>query len=322
MHPLHHRIKPLNWRGGPDLPIGMTAPQYVLMNSTLYVGGGQTTKDEDNFRHHIFEYSPPDNGRIKWKCPFPPCPTKFFGLGELNEKVVVIGGERNADDDQIVITGEVFVLDGHNLWRSDVIPAMKTSRSRPCIVSFKQCIAACGGIVTDDHGEKVCSSAVEVYRAGDKEWFKVTSLPNPRAALRVSIIYKTAYFLGGYYPNLSSSGETDCISIELENLFQSDNGAQRYWNDQFQEIPFKSSTPANLCGSLLTIGGLNQDQQPQQMDTIYAYCPTVKEWYLVDKLPVRLSSATAITLSDGELMVLGGKTSRGRSASVYIGSLE
>ena len=318
MHPLHHRIKRLNWRDGPILPLGMTAPQYVLINSTLYVGGGQTTDDEDSFRHNIFEYNPQNDGRLNWTCPFPPCPTKFFGLGELNGKVVVVGGEQ---DDQI-ITGEVFMMDDHNKWRNNIIPAMKTPRSRPSIVSFKGCIAACGGIVHDNQSKKVCSSAVEVFRSGDRVWFEVTPLPNPRAALRVTIIYKTAYFLGGYYPSLSSSGETDCISIELENLFQSDKGAQRHWNNQFQETPHKSSTPANLCGSLFAIGGLNQDQPPQQMDTIYAYCFIVKEWNLIDRLPVRLSSATAITLSNGELMVLGGKTSKGRSANVYIGSLE
>ena len=300
----------------------MTAPQHVLINSTLYVGGGQTTDDENSFRHHIFEYSPSDGGRNNWKCPFPPCPPKYFGLGELKEKVVVVGGECDAEDNQIIITGEVFVLDGSNIWRSDVIPAMITPRSRSCVVSFKGCIAACGGMVNDnnDSHSKKCSSAVEIYRSGDKEWFEVNSLPRPRAALRVSIIHKTAYFLGGYYPSLSSSGEADCIGIELENLLQSDKGVQRCWKDQFQETPYKSSAPANLCGSLLAIGGVNK---AQQMDTIYAYCPNVKEWHLIDKLPVQLSSATAITLSNGELIVLGGKTNRGRrSASIYIGSLE
>ena len=317
-------MKSLKWKEGPALPSGMTAPQYVLIKSTLYVGGGQTTNDENSIRHLLFEYSPPNDDnplRNNWKCPFPPCPTKYFGLGELNEKVVVVGGEHDTEDNQTIITGEVFVVDESIVWRSDEIPAMITPRSRSCVVSYKGCIAACGGKV---HGNKdcQCSSAVEVYSSGDKEWFAVNSLPKPRAALRVSIIHKTAYFVGGYFPSLASSGEPDCICIELEDLFQSDKGAQRYWNDEFHETPYKSSTPANLCGSLLALGGLSEGQTLRRMDTIYAYSPMVRDWCLIDKLPVQLSSATAITLSNGEIMVLGGKTSGGRSANVYIGSLE
>lgn len=296
--------------------MGMTAPQCVLFKSSLYVGGGQTLNTDREFRSLIFEYDMSNRNGMQWKCPFIQCPTMYFGLSELNGKLVVVGGEREAEDKQAIITGEVFVPEENNTkWSGDIIPAMKTPRIRACVVSFKGSIAACGGI---ESSNRECSSAVEVYRSGDKEWCVVTSLPVPRAALRVSIIHKTAYFLGGFYPRLAHPGKPTCIGIDLEDLFQADVTVRRCWNDTIRDAPCYSSTPASLCGSLIALGGLGESQT----DAIYAYSPVVNEWYLIDKLKIKLSSATAITLPNGELIVLGGKTGDDRNTDVYIGSLE
>ena len=320
MHPLHHRARPIKWRRGPPLPMGMTAPQCVFIKSSLYVGGGQTLQSDKDYRSLIFEYDTSDSNGDKWKSPFSTCPTVYFGLGELNENLVIVGGEREVENNQTCITGDVFVLvEGGTDWSSEIIPALKTPRIRSCVVNYKGCIAACGGLVGSN---RECSSAVEVYRNEGQEWCTVTPLPVPRAALRVSIIHKTAYFLGGFFPNLSGSGKPNCMSIELEDLFQTNERKQRKWNDKFQDSPCESPTPASLCGSLITLGGL--DHQGSHTKSIYAYSPAINKWHLIDELPIKLSCATAITLTSGELFVLGGRrgAGEGRNNDVYIGSLE
>ena len=327
IHPLHHRVQHLEWRPGPSLPMGMTAPQCVLIKSSLYVGGGQTVSTEKDSRNLIFEYDTLESNGERWKCPFLPSPTVYFGLGELNDKLVIVGGEKEAEDKHSFITGDVFVpVNGSTGWTSDVIPPLKKPRIRSCIISYKGCIAACGGLEEGTGNARKCSSAVEVYRSEDQEWCTVASLPVPRAALRVSIIHKTAYFLGGFFPDLSGPGKPNCMSIELEDLFQDDMNSQRKWNDEFQDCPYESSTPASLCGSLIAVGGVDR-QASSHTKAIYAYSPAMKKWYLIDELPVKLSTATAITLTSGELIVLGGKLRGGtsdkdRNKDVYIGSLE
>lgn len=304
--------------------MGMTAPQCVFIKSSLYVGGGQTVDAERDYRNLIFEYDTSESNGEKWKCPFSPSPTTHFGLGELNEKLVIVGGRIEAEDKQTSITGDVFVLvDGGTgcSWTSNVIPALNTPRIRSCVISYKGCIAACGGM---EGTNRECSDAVEVYRSESQVWCSVTPLPVPRAALRVSIIHKTTYLLGGFFPNLNGPGKPNCMSIELEDLFQDDMNNQRKWNNKFQDCPCESSTPASLCGSLVAIGGL--DHKGSYTKAIHAYSPAVDNWHLIDEFPINLSSATAITLTSGELVVLGGKFRGGgseddRNKDVYIGSL-
>jgi hypothetical protein len=305
--------------------MGMTAPQCVLIKSSLYVGGGQTVSEEKESKSLIFVYDSLESDSF-WKSPFSPSPTVFFGLGELNEKLVIVGGERETEDKHLFITGEVFVLEnGGTGWTHDVIPPLKKPRIRSCVISYKGCIAACGGLEEGTPNVKICSAAVEVYRSQGQEWCTVAPLPVPRAALRVATIHKTAYFLGGFYPDLSGPGKPNCMSIELEDLFQDDLKSQRKWNNKFHDCPFESSTPASLCGSLLAVGGM--DQTGSRTEAICAYSPAMNKWHQIDELPIKLSTATAVTLASGELVVLGGKLRPGasvkdRNKDVYIGSLE
>lgn len=316
MHPLHHRARSIKWREGPCLPVGMTAPQCVLIKSNLYVGGGQTVTEDRDYRSMIFEYNTSESIREMWKSPFQQCPTMYFGLGELDGRLVIVGGKSVSPDNKTTLTGKVHVLNDKGEWDSDVIPAMRVPRMRSCVVGFKSCIAACGGLEID----KDCSSAVEIYRSGSEEWCTVSPLPVPRAALRASIIHETAYFMGGFFPSLTSPGMPNCIGIDLDDLFQADNTIRRNWNDKYCDSPCKSSTPASLCGSLVTLGG--QEGQNSQTRSIYAYSSAMRVWHLIDELPVQLTSATAITLPNGELVVLGGRRGEGRNTDVYIGSLE
>ena len=302
----------------------MTAPQCICIDSTIYVGGGQTVNTDKELRRTIFEYDTTGNDGNSWKTRFPKCPTMHFGLGELDGKVVVVGGQRESQEDkeQMVITAEVFVLDGTRMWSTDIIPSMNIARMRTCVVSYKGCLAACGGLV--DKGSRACSPTVELYRSKTKTWYVVESLPVARAALRATVINSTLYLMGGFYPDMTGVSEKDCVSLRLEDLFRFDSTVQISWNSHITNTPYHSSAPGNICGSLLTIGGASLNQQTQiSTDEICAYCPAVDKWHHVGNLPVSLSSATSITLASGEMVVLGGRlVGDSRNGNVYIGSLE
>ena len=276
---------------------------------------------DKELRQTIFEYDSTGNDGNIWKTRFPKSPTMHFGLGELEGKLVVVGGQREAEDKQMIITGEVFMLDETKEWSRDIIPPMKIPRMRACVVSYKgTCIAACGGL--EMNSSRDCSSEVEIYRSDIKEWCTVNPLPAPRAALRATIIHKTVYLLGGFFPDLTGVSERDCVSIDLENLFQADSTLPRLWKTDFAKTSYHSSAPANICGSLLTIGGAQNRPVQTLTDAICAYSPVMNKWYHIDNLPVKLCSATATTLSSGELVVVGGRLGEERNADVYIGSLD
>ena len=95
----------------------------------------------------IFEYDITGNNGNNWKTRFPKSPTMHFGLGKLVGKLVVVSGQREAEDKQMIVTAEVFMLDESKSWSRDIIPPMKIPRMRACVVSYKgHCIAACGGL--------------------------------------------------------------------------------------------------------------------------------------------------------------------------------
>ena len=299
----------------------MTAPQCVYIDSTLYIGGGQTVNTDKELRKTIFEYETTSDK--SWKTRFPKSPTMYFGLGELDGKLVVVGGQRETEDKEMVVTGEVFLLDGNQLWSSEIIPSMTCPRMRACVVSHKGCMAACGGLETKS--TKQCSSVVELYRSETKTWCIIEALPLRRAALRATVINKTLYLLGGFYPDLTGVSECDCLSIELEDLFRdhSSQPSHRSWRSDIAGTPYYSSAPGNICGTLLAIGGaLNRQNPSLTTDSISAYSPVVNKWYHIGSLPTNLSSATCCTLPSGELVVFGGRVSEDRNTQVYIGSLE
>ena len=275
---------------------------------------------DKGFRTTIFELDTSSNNGRNWTTRFPKCPTMYFGLGELDGNLVVVGGQQEDKDKQPIISAKVFVLDQKNSWSEDVIPPMNIPRMRACVVSFKGCIAACGGL--EANSSRDCSVAIEIYRPKRKEWCKITPLPAPRAALRTTVIDNMLYLLGGFYPDLTGVSERDCLCIELENLFLDDTSAPRSWNVDIAKTPYHSSAPANICGSLLAIGGALNQRTQTLTDAICAYSPIMNKWYQVDRLPIELSSATATTLSGGELVVLGGRVSEDRNVNVYIGSPE
>ena len=298
----------------------MTAPQCVCVDSSLYIGGGQTLNTDKELRRTIFEYDTKSNDGNSWKTTFPKCPTMHFGLGELDGKLVVVGGQKETEEKEMIITGNVFVIDENKWWRDDIVPSMKIARMRSCVVSYKGCLAACGGM--ESKSSKNCSSAVELYRPETKTWYVIEPMPVRRAALRATVIHKTLYLLGGFCPDLTGLSERDCQSIELESLFRDDSTASRSWQSGIADTPYHSSAPGNICGSLLTVGGAFNLQNPTLTDAICAYSPVVNKWHHIGNLPIRLSSTTTVTPSTGELVVIGGRLGEKRNATVYIGSLE
>ena len=105
----------------------------------------------------IFEYDITGNNGNNWKTRFPKSPTMHFGLGKLVGKLVVVSGQREAEDKQMIVTAEVFMLDESKSWSRDIIPPMKIPRMRACVVSYKgHCIVACGGL--EVKSSRDCSS--------------------------------------------------------------------------------------------------------------------------------------------------------------------
>lgn len=296
----------LTWREAEEIPFGMTAPQHVVIGSTLYVGGGQTKTTVSN--HRVLRYCTDSN---KWDS-LPPSPFVHFGLGQLAGKLVTVGG--SLEDNNTTVTGEVMQFSLESKSWVKIIDPMPTPRRRVCAVSYQSGIAACGGIETN----YVFSNVVEVYY--QEQWSVASSLPAPRAALGAMIKDNRVYLMGGFYPGLRKYDACqDCHSAELPVLFTACHSTK--WVS-LPSLPAVGTAAVSHCGTLLVMGGLH----PQSFTNsykIYAYSISVNAWVSIGKLPFGRSSMMVTSTYNGDILLMGGweeGSDSQRSTGVKIGS--
>ena len=79
----------VNWKRCARLPGSLCGGQTIVISGKVYCGGGVTGDDNECIVHC---YDPPQD---KWTT-LPPLPVRWFGLGQVNGKLVAVGGEKGA----------------------------------------------------------------------------------------------------------------------------------------------------------------------------------------------------------------------------------
>lgn len=289
------------------MPVAMSAPQLVVIDGKLYVGGGNT--EEERSKYVLCKYNPAYD---QWSV-FD-CPVKFFGLGHVANSLVLVGGSQEDG----TVMGEVYILDEiSKTWNSSSIPTMPTARTLLTVISSGFGIAACGG-----HNGLNCSDAVEVYKTKTRQWYSASPLPKPLLALRTATVASTCFLLGG--SSDFNTAQKDCYGIKVDDLFS----ASRQTPMDQKVLPiwksFRSDTlaaaPAALLGALVSVGGLTLDKNWRHLR---AFSSTSQSWIHIGQLPHQVLLCCAAVLGK-ELFVIGGRTSRSHRfiSSVFIGTFE
>ena len=280
----------------------MTASQCAVIGGVLYVGGGQTDNDDSN--HRVYKYNRVND---EWSS-LPRCPVKYFGIGQLDDNLVIVGGKHPNGN----LAREVFLFEEESQqWNGTIIPPMPTPRRRPCVVSCELGIAVCGG-----QGPVRSVATVEVFKTETRHWHPAQPLPVPCGAMRATVIGDTCYLLGGVSPQLKRDDAiSNCFSIKFTTNFEEREA--NLWQS-LPDTPEVNAAPASLSGALLAIGG--EDTK------IYAYSRSTlisnTQWIHVGDLPAMCTASTATAIGS-ELFVMGGwvGATQRRSKKVFIGNL-
>ena len=286
----------------------MTAPQYTLIGSDLYMGGGQTEEDDNQERCKVFKY----NSRQDVWGTLPTTSHKFFGLGSVHGKPTVVGGQKSEDDQ---LTGEVLTFEQDRHAWIPSLPPMPTPRARTCVVSHESGIVACGGHNRDG----VSVDTVEIFQYDTNQWYTTSPLLAPQAGLRCAQIGNTTYFIGGHSPSMApDSGKVDCIHGNLfSDTTRQENGNILVKWGTIEDVPLSKSCPVNLCGSLLALGG---DGQPSG---VHLFEPNTDTWLHIGDLPEARNSSAAATLPNGQVILVAGRNNAGkRKSSTFIGRIQ
>ena len=90
-----------------------------------------------------------DPSQDEWTTLPASLPVKSFGLGEVNGKLVAVGGEKS--NNRNIISAEVHTYENEK-WELTEIPPMPTARSLPSVLSLQSALVVAGGARCDQTG--------------------------------------------------------------------------------------------------------------------------------------------------------------------------
>ena len=304
----------IEWKRCADLPKGICYGQSVIIDNKVYCSRGSTTlfDSSDDYLVHCYDLS-----HDQWRT-LAPLPVCWFGLGQLNGKLLAIGGRKK---DNPVEVSETYMLDEKSKKWKRAIPPMPTARSCPILFSVKQALVAAGGVIGDEE-----SNAIEVFMLDTSQWYSTDHLPKPCGRISLVVEGNTCYTLGGHnngdHLNKVHYASVDDLLSNAVPVGQQSQGRQitsSTWKI-LPSTPTNQPTAAVLAGSILAVGGDQLSERGGDAREIYVYSSATSSWIYLSDLPLPLSGTTAAHLSATEILVIGG-WNESKVKSVYKGTL-
>ena len=307
----------ITWKQCTNLPTNLNSGKTTSINGKVYCGGGDTDDDDD---YIVYSYDPfQDN----WST-LPPLPVKWFGVGQVNGKLVAVGGRKKSDGRP---AKEVFTYDERSRRWKTSIPPMPNARYFPGVLSLQSALVVAGGKTSYTKH----TDAVEIFKADSSQWYRTDRLPTACRDISLIDINNTCYALGGYDDpsNLNQALYTsvdDLLrnAVPVNQTTHSDSNAvtQSAWKT-LHNTPSYDPVPAMLANNLLAIGGrATSEFGAAEKKDVYMFSPSTDSWLYISDLPQPRSYTTAAVLSSTEILVIGGWCSDTRVNTTYKGTLQ
>ena len=272
------------------MPIKMSKTvQSVVIGQSLYVGGGEADDDRD-----VCTVMKLDLQRDEW-TKLPQYSAKFFAMTSFANQLVLMGGYDPVTQKR---TNQIAAFTSGR-W-TNPYPPMNTARYCSTAVSCNNYIIVAGG-----YGDPGRTSSVEVLDVPLLRWYIAESLPNPRTELKSTLTGNTLYLMGGRDHTRPTKVVYKVDLNELITKAVSKQATPTLWQ-VISDTPLKYSTPLNVGGSLLAVGGWDDRYNPSS--SIHLYQPDTRRWVKVGDLPTARYNCTCSVLPSGEVIVAGGQT--------------
>ena len=302
------------WKQCKETPVEFSGEKSTVINGKVYCGGGDTDRDDDDFIVYCY-----DPSQDNWTT-LPPLPVKWFGLGQVNGKLVAVGGWESGGRS----TNEVYTYDERSKKWKQTIPPMPKARCWPDVLSLQSALVVAGGI---GYGYR---DAVEIFQADTSQWYTTDPLPTACYDISLVAIGNTCYALGGFK---SPSHLNQALHASVDDLrhnavpankttHSGSSDTQSAWKT-LPDTPTYRPTAAVLAGHLLAVGGRETSEGEAAMKEVYTYSPSTNSWIYISDLPAPRYRAAVAVLSPSEILVIGGwcDGGAGRVNTVYKGTL-
>ena len=275
----------------------MNSGKTTVINGKVYCGGDA---DVDDNRYLVYCYDPSQD---KWTT-LPPLPVKYFGLGQVNGKLVAVGGQMKGVWDK---TNDVHTYEERSRKWKQTIPPMPTARYTLGVMSLQSALVVAGGATS------TFSDAVEIFKPDTSQWYRTDPLPTACNHIPLVAIGNTCYALGGWNGSHLNQALYASVDDLLGNAVPANqtthsgsSDTQSAWKT-LPNTPIYGPAAAVLAGNLLAIGGYETSELGgAAMKEVYMYSPSTNSWIYISDLPAPLSSTAAAVLSSTEVLVIGG----------------
>ena len=295
--------------------------RVVIINDSVYYGGGTTDVDNGDYEYTICCYNPPQD---KWTT-LPPLPVRWFGLGEISGKLVAVGGRKKLDNRA---TNEIHSYNNRTHKWKQTIPPMPTARWSPGVLSLQSAaILVAGG----RYAQSSYTEVVEIFSAETSHWYRTNPLPTPCSSIALVDIGSKCYALGGYkYLSRLNQALFAAIGDLFRNAVPANQTAhstsdssdtQSAWKT-LPHLPNSQPAAGVLAGSLLALGGKGTSSCGNRKE-VCMYLPLNNSWIYFTDLPAPMymyGTAVAV-LSSTEILMIGGEGNENRLDTVYKGVL-
>ena len=273
----------------------MSSGKTTVINSKVYYGGGVTHDDNDEFIVYCY-----DPSQDKWTT-LPPLPVRWFSLGQVNGKLVAIGGRKKSTGNK---TNDVYTYDERSRKWKQTIPPMPTAGDSHGILSLQSALVVAGG-------QRI--NAVEIFKLDTSQWYRTDPLPTACYDISLVAIGNTCYVLGGYSYSRFNQALYASVDDLLGNAVPANQTTHSGSSDTQSAWKTLPNTPtyrpaaAVLAGNLLAIGGGETSEEGADvMKEVYMYSPSTNSWIHISDLPAPRSLTAAAVLSSTEVLVIGG----------------
>ena len=292
----------------------MESPQSVRLGEDVFVGGGDTDSPSDDHEHYVYRYHPPTDqwGRLpQYEC-------MSFAMAILTNKLTLVGGYTKSTLPNKVtvckVTNQIAVWERNKgmSWEwTHPYPPMPTSRHSPAVAAYNRWLVVAGGRKLD----RDALDTVEVLDTTSRQWLSASPLPVNCCNMTSAIVHQELFLIGG-------SLTTEALTVSLPDITRSSvhtTSTNTSDSAQWRSIPappLKSSAAIAVSGSVLAIGGYVNESKYSTTTAIHVYQPATNNWEKVGDLPSPRSACSSTLLPSGEILVAGGRDSKGCTSRV------
>ena len=302
----------------------LRAGNGVLVDSKVYC-----VDDEDTI--HCYNLS-----LNNWTT-LPLLPVGNFSLGQVNGKLVAVGGAYFVTALQKLSSDVIRVYNEHSQKWKQSIPPMPTARHFPGVLSLPSALIVAGGLFhprTQSFLARIGSvydfnlnidleytGVVEIFKPDTSQWHKTDPLPTPCRNLSLTAIGNTCYALGGYK---SGSYLDQALHASIDTLLRNAVPTDQTTTDdkaRSQHLispAWQPLTDTPTTASIAAVLGKNLIAITDKKEDIMIYVPSSKSWEYVGKLPPHRNSSIVVTnMSQTEILLFIGKAGYKGTLKIY-----